>query len=79
MIKSADIQEYVLGKFEDSRRRGEESSILVTGDIARELNLRNRMPMICGVMYSLMNSGDVILHKTPSGQSSTIKIRYQIV
>ncbi|HUW87683.1 MAG TPA: hypothetical protein VMW30_04815 [Candidatus Paceibacterota bacterium] len=78
MTRSADIREYILGRFEDSRGRGEDSSILVSGDIARELNLRNRMPMVCGVMYSLMKSGDEILHKTPSGQSSTIKIRYQI-
>lgn len=78
MTRSTDIREYILGRFEYFRERGEDSSTLVSGDIAGELNLRNRMPMVCSVMYSLMKSGEVILHKTTSGQSSTIKIRYQI-
>lgn len=79
MTSSVDIREHILRKFDQFRARGEDYCTLISGDIAREMNLRNRMPMVCGVMYSLMGSGDAILHRTPSGQSSTIKIKYQIV
>ena len=75
---TAEIREYIQKKFSSARARGEEFCTLVSGDIADALRIKNRMPSICGVMYSLMKSGDEILSTTPSGQSSTIKIKYYL-
>lgn len=38
----------------------------------------SRMPQVCRIMYEKMKTGDEILHTTPSGSSSTIKIRYYL-
>jgi len=38
----------------------------------------HRMPMVCGAMRSIMKAQDVIVHETPSGQSSTFRVRYQL-
>ena len=72
----SEIREFILKKFASSKVREEESCTLVSGDIAAALRIKNRMPSICSVMYSLMRPGDEILSSTPSGQSSTIKIKY---
>lgn len=78
MTRSSDIREYILERFEHFRARGEDTCILVSGDIHREMGLKNRMPMVCGVIRQLMRAEDAILNTTPSGQSSTIKIEYQL-
>jgi len=36
----------------------------------------NRMRMVCNAMRQLMRSKDVILEQPPSGQGSTLKVRY---
>ncbi len=38
----------------------------------------HRMPTVCAVMRSIMKTGDIIIHETPGGLSSTIRIRYQL-
>ena len=51
---------------------------LVSGDIHRQLGMKNRMPQVCNAMYQLMGAKDKVLKTTPSGYSSTIKIRYYL-
>ena len=46
--------------------------------IHKQMGMKNRMPEICRIMYEKMMPGDEVLHTTPSGKSSTIKIRYYI-
>lgn len=78
MAGSAEIREYIISLLDQSRKRGEDACILVSGDIHREMGLQNRMPNVCGVMYSLIAFSYEILDTTLSGLSSTIKIRYQL-
>ena len=51
---------------------------IVSGDIHRQLGMRDRMPLICRIIYKGMIPGDIVLQTTPSGQSLTIKIRYYL-
>ena len=51
---------------------------MVSEEIHRQLRLRDRMPLICRAMYEEMMPGDIVLQTTPSGQSSTIEIRYYL-
>lgn len=44
--------------------------------VARYWKRANRMPNVCRVMRDNKQDRDVTLHSTPSGQSSTLKIRY---
>ena len=62
----------------EAKWRGEEFIDLVSGDIHKQMGMKDRMPQVCSVMYKMMKPGDEILHTTPSGKSSTIKIRYDL-
>ena len=59
--------------------QGEVSCTLISGEIHRAMGLKNKMPSVCNAMYQAMGPGDVVLHTTPSGKSSTIQICYQLV
>ena len=61
-----------------ARAKGQHTLVLRSGDIHKDLKLDNRMPSVCRAMYRCMNSGDVILHTTPKGFSSTIEIQYKL-
>ena len=76
---TAEIRRYILDTFEHFRARGEDTCILVSGDIHRDMGLHNTMPSVCNVMYQLRRPGDEILNRTPSGKSSTIKIKYHLM
>lgn len=75
---ASDIRSYIQNLLDLSRQRGEHTCVLVSGDIHRIMGLANKMPSVCNAMYKLMRPGDAILHNTPSGHSSTIKIEYNL-
>lgn len=72
------IRKYIEAKFEHARQEKCKSCVLVSGEIHRALGLESKMPSVCNVMYQLMRDGDEIMHTTPSGKSSTIKIKYYL-
>lgn len=71
-----DIREYINELKKQAKAEGKSSLILRSGDIHKDLKLKNWMPSVCKAMYDCMRDGDVILHTTPSGNSSTIEIEY---
>ncbi len=72
------IREIVSEKLRSARTRGDDFCVLISGDIHKEMKLENRMPAVCSVMKQLMGPNDQILHTTPKGNISTIKINYQL-
>lgn len=74
----SDIRSYIQGLLELARKKGESSCVLISGDIHRAMCLSSRMPAVCNAMYKLMRPGDKVIHTTPSGFSSTIKIEYHL-
>lgn len=72
------IRKHISESLERSKVRGETTCVLVSGDIHREMELENRMPAVCSVMYQLMGSDDRVLSETQSKQSSTIRIKYHL-
>ena len=77
-IGTAEIREYIMELKAEAKRNGKNTIILVSGDIHKELKLVNFMPPVCNAMRQCMNDEDIILHTTPKGDSSTIKIQYYI-
>ncbi|MFB0920469.1 MAG: hypothetical protein QMB62_06255 [Oscillospiraceae bacterium] len=75
---ASDIRSFIQNLLDQARLRGQSTCILVSGDIHREMELVNKMPSVCNAMYKLMRPDDMVLHTTPSGHSSTIKIEYHI-
>jgi hypothetical protein len=78
VLGRVEIRKYIHGVFEDCQQREEHTCTLISGDIHRALGLQSKMPSVCGVMYQMMRPGDEVLHTTPSGKSSTIKIKYHL-
>ena len=77
-ITTDDIRQYILELKKAAKDAGKSFIVLKSGDIHKELNLKSRMPQVCNAMRQSMNEGDIVLHTTPSGNSSTIEIQYNV-
>ena len=77
-ITTDDIRRHILVIKEAAKNEGKTFIILKSGDIHKELNLKSALPQVCNAMRQSMNEGDIILHTTPSGNSSTIEIQYHV-
>ena len=77
-ITTDDIRQHILELKKSAKEVGKPFIILKSGDIHKELNLKSAMPQVCNAMRQSMNDGDIVLHTTPSGNSSTIQIQYNI-
>ena len=77
-ISTDDIRQYIVELKKSAKERGKNFIVLKSGDIHKELKLKSAMPQVCNAMRQSMNEGDVVLHTTPSGNSSTIEIQYYV-
>ena len=77
-ITTEDIRRYIAELKNAAQNAGKSSIILRSGDIHKALNLKNAIPQVCNAMRQSMKNGDVVLHTTPSGNSSTIEIEYKL-
>ena len=77
-ITTDDIRQHILELKNAAKGEGKSFIILKSGDIHKKLNLKSRMPQVCNAMRQSMNEGDIVLHTTPSGNSSTIEIQYNV-
>jgi len=73
-----DVRDYIQKQFDKERSLGKKAAILVSGDIEKDLGWSHRTPIVCEAMYSKMREGDVVLHTSPSGKSTTIEIEYHL-
>ena len=77
-ITTDDIRQYILELKRTAEANGKNFIVLKSGDIHKDLNLKSRMPQVCNAMRQSMNEADIVLHTTPSGNSSTIEIKYYV-
>lgn len=77
-MTTEQIREYIRELKRQAKVSGKETLVLRSGDIHKDLNLKNTMPSVCNAMRQCMNLGDIVLHTTPSGNSSTIEIEYKL-
>jgi hypothetical protein len=77
-ITTDDIRQYIIELKMAAKKEGKKFIILKSGDIHKALGLKSAMPQVCNAMRQSMKEGDVVLHTTPSGNSSTIEIQYNI-
>lgn len=77
-IRTEDIRRYIIELKASARKEGKRYIIIRSGDVHKELKLKNAMPQVCNAMRQSMNEGDTVLHTTPSGNSSTIEIQYNV-
>ena len=77
-MSTEQIREYIEEFKRVAKETGKDMLILRSGNIHKELNLKDAMPSVCNAMRQCMDKGDRILHTTPSGNSSTILIQYNL-
>ena len=77
-ITTDDIRQYIASLKEAAKASGKSSVVLKSGDIHRDLKLKSALPQVCNAMRQSMKDGDVVIHTTPSGNSSTIEIEYKV-
>ena len=75
-IGTDDIRQHILELKATAKDEGKKFVVLRSGDIHKALGLKSAMPQVCNAMRQSMNEGDMVLHTTPSGNSSTIEIQY---
>lgn len=57
---------------------GNESIILICGEIQKALGVSNRVPSICQAMRDCMGPDDTVLEEPPSGMSTRLTIEYRL-
>ena len=73
-----DIRTYIEDQKAMAKENGQTELVLKANDIHKSLQLRSRFPMVCNAMRQCLRDGDVVLHDTASGYSSTLEIRYYL-
>ena len=73
-----DIKDFVEGLKDAAKENGQKTLTLISGDIHKLLKLKRAMPMVCNAMRQAMREDDEVIHETPSGQSSTLEIKYEL-
>lgn len=77
-MTTKEIKDYIENKKTEYAKNGSKTYRCKASDIAHELGLKNRYPMICSAMNKCKNPDDKVIHETPSGQSSTYEIEYKL-
>lgn len=77
-VTTEDIRQYIADLKASAKEAGKECIVLKSGDIHRALKLKSAMPQVCNAMRQSMSERDIVLHTTPSGNSSTIEIQYNV-
>ena len=77
-ITTDDIRQHILELKKSAKEAGKTFIVLKSGNIHKELKLKSAMPQVCNAMRHSMNDGDIVLHTTPSGNSTTIEIQYNV-
>ena len=75
-ITTEAIRFYINRMIESARNDGKSSIVIVARDVHNGLNLKRSYPMVCNAMRHCMKHGDVVIHSTESGYSSTLEIKY---
>ena len=75
---TAEIKDYILSLKNDAGSKGLSYVCIKANDVHKAMGLKSRMPAVCNAMKQCMSEGDVILHETASGFSSTYEIKYKV-
>ena len=75
---TTEIKEYILTLKQAAANQGLSEITLISNDIHKAMRLKSRMPAVCNAMKQCMNPGDIVLHETASGFSSTYEVQYKL-
>lgn len=70
------VVSYINEQINNAKENGLSFIVLISGDVQKSVGLKNRLPLICNAMRKCMDKNSIIIHETPSGQSSTFAIKW---
>ena len=74
------VKDYIKEQIYNAKNNGLDSITLISGDVQKAVGLKNRLPLICNSMYSVMRElnefESIIVYAPPSGLSSTLEIKW---
>lgn len=70
------VTDYIKNEIEKAKANGLHSVTLTSGGVQRDVGLKNRLPLVCNAMRKCMDDNSEIIYETPSGQSSTLAIKW---
>ena len=73
-----DIRNYIQEQKRIAKMAGKNELVLRSGDVHKDLGLKQRHPQVCNAMRYCMNPGDVILYQPPKGNGTTLRILYKL-
>ena len=74
----AEIRRYIVNEKQNAAESGLSHIVLKANNIHKAMKLKSRMPAVCTAMKQCMEPGDIVLHETASGFSSTYEIQYKV-
>ncbi len=81
MVTMDDFRQALDSIFARAMAAGRSSVEVVSSDLHDSVvgvSGLQRMPMACNAMHAAMRSSDQVLETSPSGQTSRLRIRYQL-
>lgn len=75
-VGTEDVRVYILEKIAEMQSTGTDYIDVKAGDVAKELNVKQRTPTICGGMRKAMEEQDEILYAPPKGNGTRFTVRY---
>ena len=70
------VVNYIEKTIQKAKENGLTNITLTSGGIQKDVGLKNRLPLVCNAMRKCMNEKSEIIYETPSGQSSTLAIKW---
>ena len=79
MLTVPDFQNHLNDILLSAQNKGFQFVDVKSGDLLKRVGAHNnRMSLCCSVMINNIITGDIILHEPPSGQGTSLIIRYKL-
>ncbi len=76
ILKAQDVENEIRRRWIEAHSAGASCVDIRAGDVHRDLGGKNRVPQVCQVMMRLREPQDSVIDGSPSGQSTTLTVRY---
>ncbi|HWL22390.1 MAG TPA: hypothetical protein VNR38_01325 [Ureibacillus sp.] len=77
-MSTDDIRKYIVSLLEKAKTEGKTYIELVSGELHKDLGLKNALPQVCSAMRTLDSYKAVVIHETASTFSSTNRYGYHL-
>ena len=77
-MTTTDIKAYIEEQKRIAKEAGKTELVLKSGDVHKDLELKQRHPQVCNAMRQCKKDEDVVLYQPPKGNGTTLQIKYKL-